>query len=61
MKLRWAIAGKSREKDADDARNVLSVQQGRLDMPYIRSWCEKHGSLDLLNEILSSVPPLPSA
>jgi hypothetical protein len=55
MKLRWAMAGKSREKDADDARNVLAVQQGKLDLAYIRSWCDRHGTRELLEETLRSI------
>ena len=61
MKLRWAIAGKSREKDADDARNVLSVQKGKLDLAYIRQWADQHRSRDLLEQLLASIAHLPDA
>ena len=60
MKLRWAIAGKSRAKDADDARNVLSVQKGKLDLPYIRHWADQHGSRELLEQILASIARVPN-
>jgi hypothetical protein len=57
-KLRWSKGGK-RQKDVDDVRNVLAVQQGRLDMPYIRHWCAQHGTLEILDKTLKSIPPLP--
>jgi len=50
-KLRWA-----RSKDKDDVRNVISVQRGKLDWPYIEKWCKQHGTLALLQEIRRSVP-----
>jgi hypothetical protein len=52
-KLRWA-----RSKDKDDARNVMSVQRGKLDWPYIEKWCNGHGTLALLQEIRRSVPEI---
>jgi hypothetical protein len=57
-KLRWSKSGR-RSKDVDDARNVLAVQMGRLDMEYIRGWCDRHGTRELLEETLRSIPPLP--
>lgn len=50
-KLRWA-----RSKDRDDVRNVLAVQQSRLDWSYLESWCRLHGTLALLEEIRRTVP-----
>jgi hypothetical protein len=52
-KLRWA-----RNKDKDDVRDVMSVQQGKLDWPYIETWCRQHGTLALMEEIRRSVPEL---
>lgn len=52
-KLRW-----KRTKDIDDVRNVMSVQRGRLDWPYIEKWCGEHGTLALLNEIRRTVPEI---
>ena len=57
-KLRWSKAGR-RSKDVDDVRNVLAVQMGRLDMAYIRNWCDRHGTRQLLEETLASIPELP--
>ena len=49
-KLRWA-----RGKDKDDARDVMAVQQGKLDWAYIEEWCRRHGTLALLEEIQRSI------
>ncbi len=51
QKLRWA-----RGKDLDDARDVLAVQGvAQLDMPYVRRWCERHGTIPALDEIVAMV------
>lgn len=55
MKLRWAKRAK-RSKDAEDALNVLAVQSGKLDMNYIRQWCQKHETVDVLDQLLARVP-----
>ena len=60
-KLRWGLSGKSREKDLNDARNVLAVQKGKLDLSYIRRWCDLHGTRDLLEKTLRSIESLPDA
>ena len=60
-KLRWALAGKSREKDIEDAKNVLAVQKGKLDLEYIRCWCDTHGSLQLLDQLIEMVGNVPNA
>ena len=52
-KLRWA-----RRKDEDDVRNVLTVQRGKLDWIYIESWCKRHGTLALLEDIRRTVPEI---
>lgn len=57
-KLRWSRLGK-RSKDIHDAQNVLAVQQGKLDLEYIRHWCDQHATRDLLESTLASIPPLP--
>lgn len=53
MKVRWF-----REKDRADVKNVLTVQQGKLDWPYIEEWCGKHGTLAKLEEIRRTVPEI---
>lgn len=53
MKVRWL-----REKDRADVKNVLTVQQGKLDWPYIEKWCGKHGTLAKLEEIRRTVPEI---
>lgn len=49
QKLRW-LAGARRSKDFDDVVKVLFKQGDDLDFDYIESWCEKHGSLEILAE-----------
>jgi hypothetical protein len=54
QKLRWG-----RNKDLDDARDVLAVQGPEtLDMAYIEHWCAQHGTLPRLREALAGIPPL---
>lgn len=54
QKLRWG-----RNKDLDDARDVLAVQGPEtLDMNYIESWCARHGTLERLRNALADIPPL---
>jgi len=54
QKLRWG-----RNKDLDDARDVLAVQGPEtLDMAYIEDWCARHGTLTRLREALEGIPPL---
>jgi hypothetical protein len=57
QKLRW-FARARRGKDRDDARDVLAVQKGRLDLDYVRRWCEAHGTTPLLDQLLSEVESL---
>jgi hypothetical protein len=54
-KLRWSKHGQ-RAKDVDDVKNVLRVQAGSLDLPYIRDWCDRHGTRNLFERLLQSVP-----
>lgn len=54
QKLRWG-----RNKDLDDARDVLAVQgTDTLDMAYIRRWCATHGTIERLEASLAGIPPL---
>jgi hypothetical protein len=46
QKLRWA-----RRKDLDDLVNIISMQNDRLDWPYIEKWCRDHGTTDLLAQL----------
>lgn len=50
QKLRWYKRVK-RNKDIDDARNVLAVQLGKLDYAYIRRWCDQHGTRELFEAL----------
>ena len=54
QKLRWG-----RNKDLDDARDVLAVQGPEtLDMAYIEKWCTEHGTMERLRAALAEIPPL---
>jgi hypothetical protein len=54
QKLRWG-----RNKDLDDARDVLAVQGPEtLDMAYIEHWCALHGTAPRLSDALAGIPPL---
>jgi predicted nucleotidyltransferase len=52
-KLRWA-----RQKDLEDVRAVIGVQQPNLDWPYIESWCHRLGTSNLLERIRARVPKI---
>jgi hypothetical protein len=52
-KVRWA-----RQKDRDDIRNVIAVQDGHIDWAYVHSWTDRHGTTELLEEIRRSIPPI---
>lgn len=52
QKLRWSKRGQ-RQKDVQDARSVLAVQAGKLDLDYIRRWCDQHGTRSLFEELLN--------
>jgi hypothetical protein len=54
-KLRWSKRGQ-RAKDVEDVRNVLTIQSGKLDLPYIRHWCDQHATRDLFERLLQAVP-----
>jgi hypothetical protein len=51
QKVRWG-----REKDRQDVIDVMTVQSGNLDWPYIESWCDRHGTRALLEELRAKVP-----
>lgn len=57
QKLKWAMLG-HRGKDRDDARDVIAVQGDRIDWDYVHSWCDQHGTRELLDEIRRSIPPI---
>ena len=53
QKVRW-----NRDKDRDDARNILAVQDDALDFAYIERWCDTHGTRARLEELRRSIPPM---
>jgi hypothetical protein len=55
-KLRWLhLAG--RRKDEDDLRAVLRLQHHRVDWPYVESWCDRHGTQELLERLRKECVP----
>ena len=52
-KLRWSKGG-NRRKDVDDVQGILAVQAGALDLPYIRTWCDQHGTRALFEQLLQT-------
>lgn len=56
-KLRWSKQGR-RPKDVEDVSDVLAVQAGKLDLPYIRQWADQHGTRELFERLLTVVAGL---
>jgi hypothetical protein len=54
-KLRWGLRVR-RPKDIDDIGNVIAVQGGAIDWDYVYSWCDRHGTRELLDQIRGSLP-----
>ena len=58
-KVRWAASrAQTRGKDAADVANLIAVSGELIDWPYVYSWCDRHGTRELLDEIRASIPPL---
>lgn len=49
-KLRWSQHA-GREKDISDARNLMGVQHDRIDWPYVESWCDHHGTREIMERL----------
>lgn len=49
-KLRWSQHA-GREKDIADARNLIAVQLEHIDWPYVESWCDRHGTREILDRL----------
>lgn len=54
-KLLWAVRA-GRLKDEDDCRGVIALQGNSVDWNYVYSWCDRHGTRSLLDEIRRSIP-----
>jgi hypothetical protein len=54
-KLRWSLNA-ARTKDVEDVRNMLAVQGNAIDWDYVHSWCERHGTREILDRIRASLP-----
>jgi hypothetical protein len=55
-KLRWSQHA-GREKDIVDARNLIAVQREHIDWPYVESWCDRHGTRELLDRLRRECSP----
>ena len=53
-KLRWFSVGQ-RQKDLQDARGMIALQADRIDWAYVNSWCDRHGTRELLDRVRQSV------
>ncbi len=53
-KIRWAES-QNRTKDREDAREVIAVQDSKLDWTYIYHWADEHRTRDLLDRLRQSV------
>jgi Nucleotidyl transferase of unknown function (DUF2204) len=49
-KLRWSQHA-GREKDISDARNLIGVQLDQVDWPYVETWCDRHGTREILDRL----------
>jgi hypothetical protein len=52
-KLRWFHAGQ-RRKDIQDARSMIAIQGDHIDWPYVYTWCDQHGTRELLDQVRRS-------
>ncbi len=52
-KLRWSRAGR-RVKDTEDVQNVIAVQVDRINWDYVTSWCDRHDTRKLLDQVRAS-------
>lgn len=50
-KLLWSKITPS-ERQLGDAAGIVEVQQGKLDLPYMRHWAAQQSTSDLLEEVL---------
>lgn len=50
-KLLWSKDSGS-WKQREDIKTVLEKQKGKLDLNYINNWAEKHGTVEILNDLL---------
>jgi hypothetical protein len=53
-KMRWLHAA-GRHKDSEDVENVIAVQGDRIDWNYVNSWCDRHGTRELLDQVRRSI------
>jgi len=50
-KLLWSKESNS-WKQREDIKTVLEKQKGKLDLSYLSSWAKRHGTIEILNDLL---------
>jgi hypothetical protein len=53
-KLRWYDVS-HRMKDLQDAQGMIAVQGNQIDWNYVTSWCDRHGTRELLDNARQSL------
>jgi hypothetical protein len=53
QKVYWGQTAR-RAKDIEDVQQVLSVQRGKLDLVYIRHWCDQQGTREFFEKLLEA-------
>lgn len=56
-KLRW-LSHLRRNKDYDDILNVAAVQRELLNWDYLRSWADRHGTREILDQLQAAIPEI---
>jgi hypothetical protein len=53
-KLSWFLVGR-RHRDIQDTRDIIAVQNDRVDWDYVYSWSDRHGTRELLDQVRESL------
>jgi hypothetical protein len=59
QKVLWGRRA-SRRKDLDDIEKVIALRRQEIDWTYVYGWCDRHGSRELLEEVLRGLPERPA-
>ena len=53
QKLRW-----KRSRDLGDVEDVIGIQAAKLDWVYLQSWCDVHGTREILENLRREIPQI---